>query len=245
MINLYFGLPGSGKTTTIAAFAKYYLKGKKYQHVYCNIPLNLDGIITIYRDDLGVLDISDGLVLYDEGGIDFDNRDFANFNKNLTWFFKFHRHCKLDVFIFSQTIDVDKKIRALANNVFYIYTPAITGSFITKVVRIHYGIVFPSKETTGSKVGDIAEGYAAPNIFAKIFAKRIVRPKYYKYFDSYSIDRNLTTIPAVRVVAAAKTEYKSVYDRLKAFGGRLYDAWRVITDAAAIEYVLDSSDQEA
>lgn len=233
MIDLYFGLPGSGKTTTIAALAYKALKGKKYQNVYTNVPMNLDGLRMINRDSLGILDISNGLVLYDEGGVDFDNRDYVNFNKNLTWFFKYHRHCKVDVKIFSQSIDVDKKIRSLANHVYYLYLPPLTGRWISKIVRIHYGVVFPSEKTTGSKVGDILEGYSAPSIFDKLVAARVLRGKYYRYFDSYSIDRELMPFPDELIYHATLPDpterKKDLYDRLRDLGHNLWISWLIIT----------------
>lgn len=239
MISLYFGLPGAGKTTTIAYLAKKFLRNKKYDHVFCNVDMNINGLIHIDKQDLGIYDIRKGVVLYDEAGVDFDNRDFANFSKDLTWFFKFHRHCELDLHIFSQTIDVDKKIRSLANRVFYLYRPAVLGSWETKIVPIQYGVVFPSKETTGNKVGDISEGYSAPGFFAKLLAQRVWRPKYYKFFDSFQIDRQLKPLPEGRMYYVPARLPDTPQMQLRAFYRKMLDAWRILSGEIQLEEVAD------
>lgn len=232
MISFYFGLPGAGKTTTIAYFAKKYIDNPQYKYIYTNVKLDIPGVIFISKEDLGVYDITEGLVLYDEGGVDFDNRDFATFSKDNTWFFKYHRHAKLDVKIFSQTIDIDKKIRNLVSDVYYMYKPFISGRWITKIVRIEYGIAWPDKRT----VGDVQEGYAAPSFIGKLLAQRIHRKRYYKYFDSYVLDRELKPLPPERYYRpTARTIPKSPQEHIRDFGRRLRDIWRILSGQVQLE----------
>lgn len=35
-------------------------------------------------------------------------------------------------------------------------------------------------------MGEIVEGYSKPSIFQRLFCKRVFRPRYYKYFDSFA-----------------------------------------------------------
>ena len=76
LLSLYFGLPGTGKTTILAKHAKEYLEKGIYKHVYCNIPLMIPGVIPIENGDIGKFDISDGVILIDEGTLFADSRDF-------------------------------------------------------------------------------------------------------------------------------------------------------------------------
>ena len=65
MISLYFGLPGCGKTTLLSKFAlDACRKGRK---VYGNIPLAIQGYTRIDNNCVGHYDLSDSLLLIDEG----------------------------------------------------------------------------------------------------------------------------------------------------------------------------------
>lgn len=186
-----FGKPGCGKTTYFTWLANSYLKNGVA--VYGNVPLKLEGYIYIdvplclekYR-------ITNGIVLIDESSLSgLDNRGYKSFSPELMYFFKKHRHAKVDVYLFSQGYnDADKKIRALVDKVYYIYKPIITGHWVTKIMPVNYGIDIPkakSHDRTRLNAGEIIEGYFQPS-FAKLFAKRIIRKPLYKYFDSFEYD---------------------------------------------------------
>lgn len=190
MINLYFGLPGTGKTTLIAKLCHSRSFRKRYKNVYCNVHLANTDYTFIDNSYIGKYHLVDGAIIIDEGTLFADNRDYKNFSQNLTKFFMLHRHYNVDIYIFAQTYNgVDKKIRTLCNNVYYMYKPFLTGLWLTKYYRIPYGIVIPdsrrNKEKTGNTLGEIEEGYCKPPLIMRVFAKRLYRPKYYKYFDSW------------------------------------------------------------
>lgn len=192
-ISLYFGLPGAGKSTLLASHALMAInkkgKYKKYQNVYVNTPdLDISGLIHIENLDLGKYDIRDGLVLIDEATIAYDSRDYKNHSKDFIQYMLLHRHYNVDIELFSQQWDgVDRKIRIITDRVFYLYKGLITGKWVTKYYRIPYGIIIPDgrKQQNGSNLGEIIQGYCKPNIIERIFAHRLWRPKYYKYFDSW------------------------------------------------------------
>ena len=70
---VYFGVPGSGKTTFAAWVAKRVLK--KGGRVWSNVPIK--GTIKLNpADDIGKYLIQDGHVLIDEAGVEYNNRDF-------------------------------------------------------------------------------------------------------------------------------------------------------------------------
>ena len=137
IISIYFGLPGAGKTTIAAHNASKCLKsGMK---VYSNVPIA--GTIHYCADDLGVYSLTDGRVILDEAGIEFNNRDFKNFKKSALSFFKLHRHYGLSIDVFSQGWDdMDKKIRTLAQR-YYLVKRSIIPFFIVKVpIRRRIGV---------------------------------------------------------------------------------------------------------
>lgn len=186
-VSLYFGLPGCGKTTLMAAHALRAIKSRRYKNVYCNVHLNIPGIWYITYKDLGVYDISDGLVLIDEATLSFDSRAHKDFSRESLEFFLTHRHANVDVELFTQQWDgVDRKIRVITDRVYYIYKGLFTGRWFSKYYRIPYGIIIPESDKNGGEhLGDIIQGYCKPSLVERLFAPRLYRPKYYPYFDSW------------------------------------------------------------
>ncbi|MDO4957601.1 MAG: hypothetical protein Q4E60_11370, partial [Bacteroidales bacterium] len=78
VLNVWFGVPGSGKTTFAAWLAK---KDLKYGiDVWSNTPIT--GCIEFNpQEDIGKYMISNGHVIIDEAGIEYDSRNFKNFTK--------------------------------------------------------------------------------------------------------------------------------------------------------------------
>lgn len=186
MISLYFGLPGCGKTTLLTALAKRYLRrGKK---VYGNIPLALKGYTFIDNICVGKYDLSSSEILIDEGTLFANSRKFKEFSDEMTSFFLLHRHYRCNITIFTQQWDgLDKRIRVITDRVYYVYKSLLSGRFITKYYRIPYGIIIPDpKKSDSEKLGEIVQGYCKPPFFTRLFTtKRLFRPLYYRYFDSW------------------------------------------------------------
>lgn len=122
-IRVWFGVPGSGKTSMAAWLTRNSLK-KSYK-VLSNVEIK--GAYILDPDDLGKYDMSfDGEgahVVYDEGSLDFDNRNHKEFAKSdKPKYFALHRHMINRVDVFSQGYDIDKRIRdrAASAGLFYL-----------------------------------------------------------------------------------------------------------------------------
>jgi len=115
---IYFGVPGSGKTTYAAWIAKSVItKGGK---VWSNVPIK-ETIRLNPMEDIGQKLIRGGHIIIDEAGCEYNNRDYKNFSKASTYFYKHHRHYQTTVHLFSQGFDdMDKKLRTLATHLFVI-----------------------------------------------------------------------------------------------------------------------------
>ena len=94
--DVYFGVPGSGKTTFAAYLAKKRLK--KRGRVLSNV--NIKGTYEVKKDDIGQYMIKNCLLLIDEAGVDYNNRNYKKFDDDSTYFFKYHRHYNVDIAIF-------------------------------------------------------------------------------------------------------------------------------------------------
>lgn len=189
MVSLYFGLPGCGKTTIMTAIAlKYARQGKPYSHIYCNVPIQVPGVTYIDNECIGKYMLKDCLVLIDEATLFADSRDFKSFNKGKLEYFLEHRHCRADIYLFTQQWDgVDRKIRVITDRVYYVSKGAFLGKWFSRCYRIPYGIIVPDPKKNQQSLGEIIQGYCKPPFLARIFCKRYFRPFYYKYFDSWTL----------------------------------------------------------
>lgn len=186
MISRYFGLPGCGKTTTLAMLALGAVTSGKYKYVYSNVHLEIPGVIYIPFDVLGRYEVRECCILIDEATVYIGDRDFKDLPKKRLEYFVEHRHHFCDIILFSQDPDgVDKKVRHLTESMYYVKKGIFLGKWITNIYRIPYGIVWPDENSNGENLGKIVMGYMKPPFLSKLFARRILRSKYYKYFDSW------------------------------------------------------------
>lgn len=200
MISFYFGLPGSGKTTLLAALAykesKRIEKGKSsYKYILSNVELNIPHVQLIHFNDIGVYEFVDSMILIDEASIFCDNRDWKNFSKQKIAFMMLHRHYNCDFHFFSQSYNgYDSKLRSITSHVYYVRK----GLLLTKYTRIPYGIIIPDrKDNAGSRFGEIIEGYCKPSFIVRLFSRRILRCRYYRFFNSYSRPLELKKFPTL------------------------------------------------
>lgn len=171
-----FGLPGTGKTTLLTAIAIKALKkgmyeGESIERVYTNFAVNYPGIYRLDWSKLGYQQHENCLILIDEISIYCDNRNWKeNLKKEQLMFWKLYRHYRCQIIYCSQSYnDCDKKIRDLTDE-FYQITALPFG--LSRLQKI-------SREMIIDKT--IQEGYNLRGLGRIYF-----RPRYYKYFDSYS-----------------------------------------------------------
>lgn len=196
-VSRYFGLPGCGKTTTLAALAYNALKSGKYANVYGNVHMTVPGYTFVPFDVLGKYQLQDCLILIDEAMVECGDRDYKGFGKEKLEFFVMHRHYSTDIVLFSQEADgVDKKVRSVSADMYYVKKGALLGRWLSTIYKIPYGIIWPSENDNGENLGKIVMGYMKPSIISRLFARRLYRPKYYPYFDSWEA-KELAPLPDV------------------------------------------------
>lgn len=194
MITGYFGLPGAGKSTFLAMIARKENRRIKrgrspYKKVLTNF--NCKDCYKIDFSDIGVYDIQNCLILLDEITIDADNRDYKKFKKSSVEGLVYHRHYYNDIIYFTQQWDaVDKKIRNLTHDLYYVKKPlTFPFKYFSRARRIFRTIEI------NEYTKEIVNGYRFPNWF-EIFVSMIpfsslklgrlcFRPLYYKDFDSF------------------------------------------------------------
>lgn len=176
---LVFGKKGSGKSTYLVKLARKYMK--RGWIVYTNMEeLFIPGVRHFDIRHLGdFVPEAHSLLLLDEVGMIWDNRDYKTFKPQVRDFFKLQRHYHVLVYMASQTFDVDKKLRDLCDGMFLHSNFARVFTLGKRITR---------KVIITEAVGD-AESRISENLVICPFWDWTLTyiPKYAKFFDSHAI----------------------------------------------------------
>lgn len=188
-----FGKKGSGKSTLLTKYALDYLK--KGWNVYSTE--KCPGTYQIKPEDVGRVQFPPrSVIIVDEVGMIWDNRDFKNFSSEVRDYFKLQRHYKHIVILASQTFDVDKKIRDLADEMYLVTKKFRVFSYAKKILRQTVLV-----EATGQSPSKIDENLVFDSLFLFWAGSRKFTyiPKYTRYFDSFKVpalrDKNFDRVP--------------------------------------------------
>lgn len=170
-----FGKKGSGKTTNLTKIALDHIK--RGWKVYSTV--EIPGTYLFNVQDLGHYTFEPhSVVLIDEVGMIWDNRDFKTFRPDVRDFFKYQRQYKLKVYLFSQTFDVDLKLRNLTDEMYLLTNFARVFSIQRRILK-HITI----KECADG-TSTLSDTYAFDlPIFGGL--KITFIPRYVYYFKSY------------------------------------------------------------
>lgn len=176
---LVFGKKGSGKSTYLVKLARQHLK--RGWIVYTNMDeLCMPGVRHFNIQHLGdFVPEARSLLLLDEVGMIWDNRDYKVFKPCVRDFFKLQRHYHVKVYMASQTFDVDKKLRDLCDGMF-LHTNFLRVFTLGK--RIVRKVVLT--QSTSEAESRISEDLVMLPFWDWTFT---YIPKWAKYFDSHSI----------------------------------------------------------
>lgn len=205
MITVYFGSPGSGKTTL--ACREILKQQKRYNYTFANFGCKCADFDDVSLDGLGEWTFPIGsYIAIDEAGIEYNNRKFKSLPQETIKWFKLHRHYCCDLSIWSQSWDdMDITLRRLADRLYYVKK---MGPF--SLMRRVYKRVTVDKQTE-----QIIDGYRMVHMLYLILKplyyfsflalglgffiralfpgfdeiKLIYRRPYYKYFDTHAAPR--------------------------------------------------------
>ena len=179
-LTMVFGKKGSGTSTLMVRLAyKYLARG---WNVYCTE--KLDGCYFIDYNDIGFFNIPpNSVLLVDEVGMVWDNRNFKNFKNEVRDWFKLQRHYQVKVVLFSQTFDIDKKLRDLTDDM-YLCTNVFRVFSWAKRIRRKTVLTKPQ----GDSPARIDEELRFDSLIFWPFGARIMTfiPRWAGYFDSHN-----------------------------------------------------------
>jgi len=180
--DMYFGVPGSGKTTFAAWLVRRDLR--KNKKVFSNLPIV--GAYKISREEIGIYQLENCHLILDEVGIEYSNRDFKSFKKEENQFFKLHRHYKVSVSMFSQAYnDADKKLRDLATR-YYVVEKSLIPFFVVRrrlckrvgidnltkqIIDEYYYSIFGRRWIFSPSLWHLFNSYDAPKLKYKEYEK--------------------------------------------------------------------------
>ncbi len=176
---MIFGKKGSGKSTLLTKLAIEHINKDWFVFSTLEIP----GTYHLDYEDIGYTHFPEqSVLLIDEVGMIWDNRDFKNFKKEVRDFFKLQRHYRIKVIMFSQTFDVDKKIRDLTDCMYLVEKRLRLFSYAK---RINKRTVL--NESTAEAPSKLDENLVFDSLLFCFFGARRFTyiPNYIQYFDSY------------------------------------------------------------
>lgn len=179
---MVFGKKGSGKTTLMTKLAYQY--SRRGWKVFSNVELPFATVIDVKL--LGTfVPPPESLLLLDEVGMIWDNRHYKDFPDSVRDYFKLQRHYHNVVYLFSQTFDIDIKLRTLTD-VMYLVTSPIPILSIARRIKRTIVLVQPGPDTEGR----IADSLQFVPVILSLFGYRSILftwiPRWSRYFDSFS-----------------------------------------------------------
>lgn len=178
---MVFGRKGSGKSTYMVKLAvKYHKQGRL---IFSNVDVPFGTKIDIKT--LGQYAPPPGSVLLvDEVGMIWDNRNFKAFREDVRDYFKLQRHYRNIVYLFSQTFDIDIKLRNLTDAMYLVTSPFPILSIVKRIKRTIV-LVQPVADAEG-KISDSLEFVPFwMNLFGAKAIQFTFIPHWAKYFDSH------------------------------------------------------------
>lgn len=179
-LTLVVGKKGSGKTTGMVQSIYDHIKmGWK---VYANI--DIPGVYYFDPLDIGTFTFPPrSAVFIDEVNTYWDNRQYKDTNPEFIKWLRYQRQYKVKVFMYSQTFDVDKKIRAICDDLYLVSSKFRIFAWYKRILK------WPDlKQAEGESEARIVDMIKYDGLIWWPFGSRklIFIPKWAKYFKSYN-----------------------------------------------------------
>lgn len=168
---IYFGVPGSGKTTHAAKVVFDNLK--KGYPTFSNVPIK--GAFLFDASDIGQFNISNCDLVIDEASIEYNNRKYKSLSQSVIQWYKLYRHYGVrNVYVYSQSYeDMDVTLRRLADRYFLIKRTLLPWLSVVRPIHVKIGIDEQTKQIQDEYVFDLLPSF-------------VWLPRYWYMFDSWA-----------------------------------------------------------
>lgn len=219
-LTMIFGKKGSGKSTLLTKLAIEHQR--LGWSVFCTEPIT--GCYKIDYTDIGYVQFpEDSCILIDEVGMIWDNRNFKSFDSKVRDWFKLQRHYRCKVYLFSQTFDVDKKIRDLVDEMYLVEKKFRVFSYSKRILKKM--VLNKSTADSPSRIDENLE-FDSLLFFWCGSRKFTFIPKYIPYFDSFQcprlLDKEFDRVPVKIPIRSPKSRVGKRLLRAAAAGRRVF-----------------------
>lgn len=197
-ISLWIAQIGAGKSSTMAKNILSAVKDKKT--VYCNCEdVVIPGTRVFNTYDLGMYKVQNAQIEVDEISVFYDNRNYKQTSAQFIRWLRYLRHERLSCNLYTQSYDVDKKIRTLCQRIWF-------GQKILRVFTVWRKLKksIALRDDALSADTQIADQLKFEPWWIPGNIKITFIPKYINYFDSFKSLDNYVGDLAYREVQPAK-----------------------------------------
>lgn len=177
-----FAKKGQGKSTFLTKQALIHLHNG--WTVYSTDPI--PGCIYVPITHVGYYEFEPhSLLIIDEIGMIWDNRNFKNFPPAVRDWFKLQRHRKVKVICASQSFDVDKKIRDLADDMYLLVKKFRVFSYGKRILKVLDIVEATGENNSESRIVDQLKFDSILFFWAGSRSLTFI-PHWIPYFDSFA-----------------------------------------------------------
>ena len=181
-LTFIFAKKGQGKSTLLTKVAMQHL-GRGW-NVYSTDPI--PGCYYIPVQDIGYYEFpKHSLLIIDEIGMIWDNRNFKSFPVEVRDWFKLQRHRCVKVYCASQSFDVDKKIRDLADDMFLLQKKFRVFSYGKRILKVLDIVEATGEHNSESRIVDQLKFDSLLWFFLGSRTLTFI-PRWAPYFNSFS-----------------------------------------------------------
>lgn len=184
MINPYklvfiMGKKGSGKSTFMT---KIRIKTLRRGGVVYTNAKDIPNCIYFEPSDIGHIPFPEGsTILIDECSLVWPNRNWKNTKPETIQWFRYQRQYRCKVYLFSQTFDVDSKIRDLSDSM-YLVTPFLRAWSVARAIDKKIVIQHGNRDSPST----IAEDFDFRPFFRSGAFRFTFIPRWSRYFKSFN-----------------------------------------------------------